>query len=77
MYKIYLDKWGFTKNYTEQWAKRLLHQKKERNAVGKLSPFTKEGKAADLQRIAKYLKRMKTSLEESGRGEMSVTLYGW
>jgi hypothetical protein len=64
MYKTHLGEWGFAKNYTEKRVKSLLHQKKERNAVGKMPQFAKEGKAVDRQRIAKYLKRKKKTVEE-------------
>jgi len=64
MYKTHLGEWELAKNYTEKRVKSLLHQKKERNAVRKVPQFAKEGKAVDRQRIAKYLKRKKKTVEE-------------
>jgi hypothetical protein len=64
MYKTHLGEWGFAKNFTEKRVKSLLNQKMERGAVGKVPQFAKEGKAIDHQRITKYLKRKKMSMEE-------------
>jgi hypothetical protein len=73
MYNTHLADWGFAKNYTEKRVKGLLHQKMERDAVGKVSQFAKEGKAVDHQRIAKYLKRKKKSVEEFCDVEMRTS----
>lgn len=59
MYKTRLAAWDFAKNYTEKRVEGLLHQKRERDAVGKVSKFGGKGQKVDFQRIEEYRKRRK------------------
>ena len=71
MYKTRLEDWGLTKNCTEKRVQSLLHQKAMRDAVGKVRQ-SNEGKSVG-QKIAKYLKRKKKSLEEFCNVEMRTS----
>jgi hypothetical protein len=63
MYKTHLAAWEFAKNYTEKRVRSLLHQKRERDAVGKVSKFGGEGEKVNFRRIEEYLKRKKSVKE--------------
>ncbi|RNJ56724.1 hypothetical protein D7B24_006971 [Verticillium nonalfalfae] len=54
MYKTRFSQWGFVKNNTEDEVKMLLSTKFERDAEGKISEFTRNGKVVNL---ATYLRR--------------------
>ncbi|KAG7130596.1 hypothetical protein HYQ45_010599 [Verticillium longisporum] len=54
MYKTRFSQWGFAKNNTEDEVKMLLSTKFERDAEGKISEFTRNGKVVNL---ATYLRR--------------------
>jgi hypothetical protein len=78
MYVTHLAAWGFVKNYTEARVGKILHQKREGDAVNKVSKFGGEGKWADFQGIEKYLTRKKKDIEtfipadEEGAGIIDV-----
>ena len=63
MYVTHLAAWDFVKNYTEARVNKLLHQKRERDAVNKVSKFGGEGKRVDFQGIEKYWARKKKGVE--------------
>lgn len=54
MYKARFKQWGFVKNNTEKVVSQILRTKFERDAAGKLSQFTRNGKNVNLQN---YLQR--------------------
>lgn len=54
MYKARFNQWGFVKNNTEKVVSQILRTKFERDAAGKLSQFTRNGKDVNLQN---YLQR--------------------
>lgn len=54
MYKARFKQWGFVKNNTEKVVSQILRTKFERDAAGKLSQFTRNGKDVNL---ANYLQR--------------------
>ncbi|KUI63065.1 Filamentous hemagglutinin [Cytospora mali] len=54
MYKARFKQWGFVKNNTEKVVSQILRTKFERDAAGKLSQFTRNGKDVNLQN---YLQR--------------------
>lgn len=54
MYKARFKQWGFVKNNTEKVVSQILRTKFERDAAGKLSQFTRNGKDVNLQT---YLQR--------------------
>lgn len=54
MYKARFKQWGFVKNNTEKVVSQILRTKFERDAAGKLSHFTRNGKDVNLQ---DYLQR--------------------
>lgn len=54
MYKARFKQWGFVKNNTEKVVSQILRTKFERDAAGKLSRFTRNGKDVNLQN---YLQR--------------------
>lgn len=54
MYKARFKLWGFVKNNTEKVVSQILRTKFERDAAGKLSQFTRNGKDVNLQT---YLQR--------------------
>ncbi|ROW16029.1 hypothetical protein VPNG_02521 [Cytospora leucostoma] len=54
MYKARFKQWGFVKNNTEKVVSQILRAKFERDAAGKLSQFTRNGKDVNLQN---YLQR--------------------
>lgn len=54
MYKARFKQWGFVKNNTEKVVSQMLRTKFERDAAGKLSRFTRNGKDVNLQN---YLQR--------------------
>lgn len=54
MYKARFKQWGFVKNNTEKVVSQILRTKFERDAEGKLSQFTRNGKDVNLQN---YLQR--------------------
>lgn len=54
MYKARFKQWGFVKNNTEKVVSQILRTKFERDAAGKLSHFTRNGKDVNLQN---YLQR--------------------
>lgn len=49
MYKARFKQWGFVKNNTEKVVSQILRTKFERDAAGKLSQFTRNGKDVNLQ----------------------------
>ncbi|KAK2603091.1 hypothetical protein N8I77_009574 [Diaporthe amygdali] len=54
MYKARFKQWGFVKNNTEKVVSQILKTKFQRDAAGKLSQFTRNGKDVNLQN---YLQR--------------------
>lgn len=54
MYKARFKQWGFVKNNTEKVVSQILRTKFERDAAGKLSQFTRNGKDVNLHN---YLQR--------------------
>jgi hypothetical protein len=59
MYKSRLQKWGLWKNTRIEDAAQILYDNKRREAVGKSSKFTKDGKEIDIRRILAYVRRRK------------------